>query len=345
MRGTLRITKKDAFGNSTNSEIPFDRLSPEGQARYQEIMDAIENASTGLSLSPIDVIKNELKKEGYKVGELTGRQAEFVYNSDGTVKRVKRQDRDKKKIASEFNNGKLDALILNKSAGTGISLHASTKFDDQRQRVMIVAQAQGDVNDEVQIRGRIDRTGQVLRGMYEYVVSQIPSEQRLLMMLKAKLRSLDANTTSSQKSKFNEMQVQDIINKYGDQIVIQYLAEHTDYAEKMQNPLKWQADWQVMPADQLIESAQKADGDGATASKVLGRMALLTVAEQEKMLDEVGDLYQAEIDRLNEMGENDLEITEMPLKAKTLSKAVWEQGVDPEGNNPFAVLKKTMKGE
>lgn len=356
LQGTLRITKKDAFGNSTNEMIPFDELSEAGQARYQEIMDAIENASSGLSLSPIDVIKNELKKAGYKVGELTGRKQEFVYNEDGTVKRVKRQDSDKKRTAADFNNGKLDVLILNKSAGTGISLHASSKFDDQRQRVMIVAQAQGDVNDEVQIRGRIDRTGQVLRGMYEYVVSQIPSEQRLLMMLKAKLRSLDANTTSSQKSKFNEMQVQDIINKYGDDIVIQYLAEHTDLAAKMVDPLKWGEGFETMPAETLIANATKDGEAGKTASKVLGRMALLKVAEQEKMLAEIGDLYQAEIDRLNEMGENDLEITEMPLKAKTLRKTVWEEGVEPGGNNPFAdnsyveevemdILKKPMKAE
>lgn len=358
LQGTMRITKKDAFGNSTNEMIPFERLSEEGRKRYHEIMDAIENASSGLSLSPIDVIKNTLQKAGYKVGELTGRKAEFVYNEDGTVRRVKRQDTDKKRIAADFNNGKLDALILNRSAGTGISLHASSKFDDQRQRIMIVAQAQGDVNDEVQIRGRIDRTGQVLRGMYEYVVSQIPSEQRLLMMLKAKLRSLDANTTSSQKSKFNEMQVQDIINKYGDEIVIQYLAEHPDLAMKMCDPLKWGEGAETLAPETIISQAQKPSngGDGATASKVLGRMALLKVAEQEKMLSELGDLYQAEIDRLNEMGENDLEITEMPLKAKTLSKEVWEEGVEPGGKNPFAdnsyvetvemdVLKKPMKAE
>lgn len=354
LQGTLRIQTKDANNNATQSMIPFDRLPQEAQQRYAEIMTAIENSSSGLSLSPIDVIKNELKKAGYKVGELTGRQAEFVYNADGTVKRVRRQDTDKKKVAADFNNGKLDALILNRSAGTGISLHASTKFKDQRQRIMIVAQAQGDVNDEVQIRGRIDRTGQVLRGMYEYVVSQIPSEQRLLMMLKAKLRSLDANTTSSQKSKFNEMQVQDIMNKYGDQIVVQYLAENPEIYAKLADPLKWGDSVFVTPPEALVDSANRKQGDGATASMILGRMALLTVREQEKMLDELGILYQAEIDRLNEMGENDLEITEMPLKAKTLSKQVWEQGIEPGGKNPFAdntyvekvnmdVLKKPMK--
>lgn len=356
LQGTLRITKKDAFGNDSNESIPFDKLSEAGQARFREIMDAIETASSGLSLSPIDVIKNTLQKAGYKVGELTGRKAEFIYNEDGTVRRVKRQDTDKKRIAANFNGGKIDALIINRSAGTGISLHASTKFKDQRQRIMIVAQAQGDVNDEVQMRGRIDRTGQVLRGMYEYVVSQIPSEQRLLMMLKAKLRSLDANTTSSQKSKFNEMQVQDIINKYGDDIVIQYLAEHADLAEKMCDPLGWGEGFVGLAPETLISQAEKKEGEGATASKVLGRMALLKVTEQEKMLAEIGDLYQAEIDRLNEMGENDLEITEMPLKAKTLRKDVWEEGVEPGGKNPFAdnsyvetvemdVLRKPMKAE
>lgn len=51
-------------------------------------------------------------------------------------------------------------------------------------------------------------------------------------------------------------------------------------------------------------------------------MALLRVSEQEKMLQEIGELYANEIQRLNEMGENDLEITELPLKAKTLHKEV-----------------------
>ena len=146
---------------------------------------------------------------------------------------MKRADTDKKKLARDFNDGKIDALILNKSAATGISLHASSKYKDQKKRVMIVAQQQLDVNDEVQMRGRIDRTGQVARGAYEYVVSLIPAEQRLLMMFKAKLKSLDANTTSSQKSKFNEMEVADITNKYGDKVVREYMAEHLDLYARM----------------------------------------------------------------------------------------------------------------
>ena len=360
LEGTLRYTQKDAKDNSESGYIKLEDLGNEAVEAYHELERKIEQTSTGLSLSPIDVIKNELQKAGYKVGELTGRQTEFVYNDNGTVTKVKRADTDKKKLARDFNDGKIDALILNKSAATGISLHASSKYKDQKKRVMIVAQQQLDVNDEVQMRGRIDRTGQVARGAYEYVVSLIPAEQRLLMMFKAKLKSLDANTTSSQKSKFNEMEVADITNKYGDKVVKEYMAEHLDIYARMADPFGWEKTYgddlgSINPQNLVASGGGVGDGEaGADASKLLGRMALLRVNEQEKMLKEIGELYANEIQRLNEMGENDLEITELPLKAKTLHKEVWKQGAEPGGDNAFAdntyiekvnmaILKKPMK--
>lgn len=360
LEGTLRYTKKDAKDNSESGYINLSDLGDEAVEAYHELEKKIEQTSTGLSLSPIDVIKNELEKAGYKVGELTGRQTEFVYNDNGTVTKIKRADTDKKKLARDFNDGKIDALILNKSAATGISLHASSKYKDQKKRVMIVAQQQLDVNDEVQMRGRIDRTGQVARGAYEYVVSLIPAEQRLLMMFKAKLKSLDANTTSSQKSKFNEMEVADITNKYGDKVVKEYMAEHLDLYARMADPFGWEKSLgedlsRIDPQRLVAEGGGVGDGEaGADASKLLGRMALLRVSEQEKMLQEIGELYANEIQRLNEMGENDLEITELPLKAKTIRKEVWKQGAEPGGDNAFAdntyiekvnmaILKKPMK--
>ena len=360
LEGTLRYTQKDAKDNSESGYIKLSDLGDEAVEAYHELEKKIEQTSTGLSLSPIDVIKNELQKAGYKVGELTGRQTEFIYNDNGTVTKVKRADTDKKKLAREFNDGQIDALILNKSAATGISLHASSKYKDQRKRVMIVAQQQLDVNDEVQMRGRIDRTGQVARGVYEYVVSLIPAEQRLLMMFKAKLKSLDANTTSSQKSKFNEMDVADITNKYGDRVVREYMAEHLDLYSRMADPFGWENSYgddlsRIDPQSLVASGGSVGDGEaGADASKLLGRMALLRVSEQEKMLQEIGELYANEIQRLNEMGENDLEITELPLKAKTIRKEVWKQGAEPGGDNAFAdntyiekvnmaILKKPMK--
>ena len=362
LEGTLRYTSKNAKDESSSGYIKLEDLGDDAVEAYHNLEKKIKETSTGLSLSPIDVIKNELEKAGYKVGELTGRSTEFVYNDNGTVTKVKRADTDKKKLAREFNDGQIDALILNKSAATGISLHASSKYKDQRKRVMIVAQQQLDVNDEVQMRGRIDRTGQVARGAYEYVVSLIPAEQRLLMMFKAKLKSLDANTTSSQKSKFNEMEVADITNKYGDKVVREYMAEHLDLYSRMADPFGWEKEFgddlsSISTQNLVVTKSGLGDGEaGADASKLLGRMALLKVEEQEKMLNEIGELYANEIQRLNEMGENDLEITELPLKAKTIRKEVWKQGSEPGGDNAFAdntyiekvnmaILKKPMKAE
>ena len=362
LQGVLRYDQTDDMGNKTFGTFNLEDLGPDAVARYHEIEENIKNASTGLSLSPIDVVRDELEAAGYRVGELTGRKTMFVKNPNGTVSKVKRTDTDKKKLALDFNTNKIDALILNRSASTGISLHDSVEYDvEHKPRTMIVVQQQPDVNEEVQMRGRIDRTGQVNRGRYEYIVSQIPSEQRLLMMFKAKLKSLDANTTSSQKSKFNDMEVSDIINKYGDKVVREYMAEHLDLYSKMADPFGWESSFgedlsTIDPQRLIVTSGGKLGGKeaGADASKLLGRMALLRVEEQEKMLQEIGELYANEIQRLNEMGENDLEITELPLKAKTVRREVWKQGAEPGGDNAFAdntyiekvnmaILKKPMK--
>lgn len=362
LEGTLRYTSKNAKDESESGYINLSDLGADAVEAYHALEEKIGKTSTGLSLSPIDVIRDTLENAGYSVGEMTGRQYMFVKNPNGTVSKIKRTNTDKKKLALDFNTNNIDALILNRSASTGISLHDSVEYDvEHKPRTMIVVQQQADVNEEVQMRGRIDRTGQVNRGKYEYIVSQIPSEQRLLMMFKAKLKSLDANTTSSQKSKFNDMEVSDIINKYGDKVVKEYMAEHLDLYARMADPFGWEksygTDLSTVDPQKLVASSDGMSSEaGGDASKLLGRMALLKVKEQEKMLQEIGDLYAAEIQRLNEMGENDLEITELPLKAKTINKGIWKEGSEPGGDNAFAdntyvekvnmaVLKKPMKAE
>ena len=357
LEGVLRYTQTDAKGKESKGSLSLADLGPEAEARYNEIMNHIAEVNSGMFISPIDYIKHELEKKGYRVGELTGREFEFVFNEDGTVRKQTRVKPNKKDVARKFNNGEIDVIIANKTGATGIDLHAGLKFNDQRPRRELILQNQLNIGDEVQAHGRADRTNQKYRGQYEYILSMIPAEQRLFMMLKSKLKSLYANTTSSQKSKFNEIEVADIINKYGDKVVANYLAEHLDIYSKLSDPLNWEStfgdDLSSIDPQKLIET--KASGDaGSGASKTLQRMSLLKVSEQEKVIQEIGELYANEIQRLNEMGENDLEITELPLKAKTIRKEVWKQGAEPGGDNAFAdntyiekvnmaILKKPMK--
>lgn len=357
LEGILRYTEKNDMGDQVNSTLRVEELGEEAVARYNKIKQKIASVSSGLSISPIDVIKHRLEEAGYKVGELTGRNTEMVYTENGKVIRKNRTDKNKNALADRFNNGDLDALIINRSAAAGISLHASSKYKDQRQRTMIFAQMQGNINDEVQIRGRIDRTGQVRRGKYVYLVSAIPAEQRLMMMFKNKLKSLDANTTSSQKSKFNEVDVQDFTNKYGDEIVLQYMAQHPEYYNKLADPLGW--GFMEYARDGLsigeLKSGMKPNIT-SPAYEVMKRLTLLPVKEQEVVLKDISDSYSQKIKQLNDMGMNDLEMTDMPLEAKTLKREVWKEGSDPNGDNAFAdntyietvemnVLRKPMKAE
>lgn len=357
LEGILRYTEKNDMGDQVNSTLRVEELGEEAVARYNEIKQKIASVSSGLSISPIDVIKHRLEEAGYKVGELTGRNTEMVYTENGKVIRKNRTDKNKNALADRFNNGDLDALIINRSAAAGISLHASSKYKDQRQRTMIFAQMQGNINDEVQIRGRIDRTGQVRRGKYVYLVSAIPAEQRLMMMFKNKLKSLDANTTSSQKSKFNEVDVQDFTNKYGDEIVLQYMAQHPEYYNKLADPLGW--GYMEYARDGLSISELRSDmkpNITSPAYEVMKRLTLLPVKEQEVVLKDISDSYSQKIKQLDDMGMNDLEMTDMPLEAKTLKREVWKEGSDPNGDNAFAdntyietvemnVLRKPMKAE
>lgn len=350
--GVMRYTETNLKGEKVNKFFTVNDLSEAGQNRYYEIKSKIEHLSADLPISPMDAIKIKIQNAGYKVGEITGRTLEMVQDENGKYIIQNRKDRDKKSAARDFNNGQLDVLMVNKSGSTGISLHASPKFEDQRQRVMVFAQFQSDINDEVQMRGRIDRTGQKFRGKYEYIMSSIPAEQRLQMMFKTKLKSLDANTTSSQKSKFNEMEVVDYLNKYGDEVTWQYMIEHPELSEKLGDPL-----------NMLSESGEESNTDDASgakkegcAAKIARYLPFLPVKEQEEVFKEITDAYSVKIQLLNDAGENDLEITTMPLKAKTISKKIWKPGTEPNSGNAFAdntyleevevdVLKKPMKAE
>lgn len=350
--GVMRYTETNLKGEKENKFFTVNDLPEAGQNKYYEIREKIENLSADLPISPMDAIKMKIQKAGYKVGEITGRTLEMVQDENGKYVIQIRKDRDKKSAARDFNNGQLDVLMVNKSGSTGISLHASPKFEDQRQRVMVFAQFQSDINDEVQMRGRIDRTAQKFRGKYEYIMSSIPAEQRLQMMFKAKLKSLDANTTSSQKSKFNEMEVVDYLNKYGDDVTWQYMLEHPELSEKLGDPLK------ILTSEG--EESQSGDtntaGKEGCAAKIARYLPFLPVKEQEEVFKDITDAYNVKIQLLNDAGENDLEITTMPLKAQTISKKIWKPGTDPNSGNAFAdntyleevevdVLKKPMKAE
>lgn len=347
----MQYTIKDENGKEQHARYSPNQLGEVGEKAYYELQDFIRKSTSDIFISPLDAIIERLHGMGYKVGELTGRNMYVERDDEGRVVVKRRTDKDKKRMQREFNSGELDVLILNKSASTGISLHASEKFSDQRQRTMIIAQPLSDINDYMQMIGRIDRTGQVHRGYYINLGLPVPAENRFLMMLSTKLKSLNANTTTSQDSESNDVEAPDLLNKYGSQVVVEYLRDNPEIYEKMGSPLKKAGQGGGRVQTNELDEYKPQEDD---ARKITGYVALLTTKEQEEFYDDVVRRYNELIKYLNDTGSNDLKITVMPLRAKTLNKRVSSEGIDPTGANPFArnsyveqvemdVLRKPMK--
>lgn len=320
--GVMRYTEKDVSGKPEYKQFSLDELAPEASVEYLRIAENIRQISTGITISPIDVIVQILKEAGYTVAEVTGRKFEVQLNRQtGMGLVLSRKKLNTNDAFRKFNNNEVDVLMINQSGSTGASAHAiptaKVPKEQVQQRVMIVLQAELDINTEVQKRGRINRTGQILKPIYDYVTSAIPAEMRLMMMLQKKLKSLDANTTSNQKQSTKILDVPDFLNKYGDKIVVEYLMENPEVNRLLDDPLH------------LDDS--ESDGGGSlvpedAAHRVSGRVAVLSTHMQQEFYNEIAARYQDYVEYLLQVGEYDLEVEAMNLEAETVRSRVVKMG-------------------
>lgn len=315
----LRLLEKTIHGrggtNLTISDIVMqhvDGLTPKDaklltdmanaiEDRYKEIADNIRNEVFHLPISPIDVIRQLITREQFaapdgsminiRFEECTGRAHQLEYLSpEGdddfiNARITPRKKRHSNHIFNDFQNNKIDVILINSCGAIGASAHAISTAevpDEQvRQRKMLIVQNDLDVNIDLQKRGRINRTGQRadLPPLYEYIITAIPSEKRLNMMLRAKLRSLSANTAAWQDQEKDQADFVDINNKYGNTVAHDYLNENIDLRD-------------LLGLDGSI-----------TASMLLARIAMLSVSAQQDIVDDVISAYislEAELRRINQ---------------------------------------------
>ncbi len=341
----LRYTEKDIDGETEGKTFNISDLSEDAQFAYRDIINRIEKASTGITISPLDLIIQKIKEAGYTVGEVTGRKLCVQYNSTNarntTALVMSRKKENTADLFRRFNDNEIDCLLINQSGSTGASAHAiitdKVAAEQVKQRVMVILQPELNINTEIQKRGRINRTGQIMKPIYDYIISSIPAQKRFMMMLKKKLKSLDANTTSNQKSSKSQLESDDFLNKYGNKVVRQYMLENPELNKALDNPLKFEG----KESDET-----PTEGD---ASKVTGRVAVLSVKEQEKFYQEVIERYNDYVEYLKQADEYDLEVEILDLKALSLDKSVviaGKGGRSVFGNDTFLekcecnVLKK-----
>jgi hypothetical protein len=324
LEGVLRYSEKDVDGNSIHKKFEISEFPSDAQTEYHRILEKINAVSTGITISPIDVIIKKIKTAGYTVAEVTGRKFEMQLNWKGSKALILARKRINTNDAfRQFNNNEVDVLMINQSGSTGASAHAiptaKVPKEEVKQRVMIVLQAELDINTEVQKRGRINRTGQILKPIYDYVTSAIPAEKRLMMMLQKKLKSLDANTTSNQKQSTKILDVPDFLNKYGDKIVKDYLLENKEVNDLLDDPLHLKNS----KADSGSNESQTLED---AAHKVSGRVAVLSTKMQQDFYNEIAERYNDYVEYLKQIGDYDLEVEAMNLEAETVSAKVIKMG-------------------
>lgn len=311
LEGVMRITREDAQGNKTYENIPVTELSDAGKLEYKRLLYKITNMKTGLTLSPIDQILTDLRAAGLRVAEITGRKIRVDIKPDGKTYLETNKKLSINEAYRQYNSGDIDVLIVNRSGSTGASAHASEKVKDQRPRTMFVLENELDISELVQILFRVNRSGQVNLPKYVFVSSSIPAEQRLMMMTMRKLKSLDANTTSNQKQSKGLIEVPEIFNKYGDQVVLEYLQDNPEVNIEISDPVKTSqnAAGEVVPEE-------------GAANKVTGKVAVLSAEKQAAFYTDITQRYNKYMEFLDEAGMNDLVIENLPLKAATLKKSV-----------------------
>ena len=333
------VTIKDGGGNKRQHRLTDAELGPRLVDMFNAVRKQIESSGFGSApISPIDYMHNELRKAGYKTDEITGRTIALNYSSGTPILASRTANiRQRVKAVSGFNNGETDVLILNQAGSTGLSLHASSKFKDQRKRHMIIVQAEKNIDTHMQMLGRVHRTGQVVAPAYSQMMADIPAEMRPASVLMKKMASLNANTTASRTSSVTAEGVVDFMNNYGGQVVHEYLRDNPDVLE-------------AVGGNKVISLADDpAEAGEDDIRKFTGYIPILPIKQQEEVYRELVDRYNELIERENSLGTNKLEAKAVDLDAETISsQTVTEDRGDPSvfaspANMEKVDVKRTVK--
>ncbi|MDF2461820.1 MAG: hypothetical protein K0Q43_55 [Ramlibacter sp.] len=293
----------------------------------ERILQMIE-ALPPLPLNAIDVVQARLAEAGITYGEISGRQlrleapavarAEPIDSPAWSENKWHLHRRDKRKrtvsaTAYAFNNGDLDAVCVNRSAATGISLHASPRFADTRQREIEELQIPEDPTNRIQLYGRVNRFDQVITPIIRMCTTGIYGEVRALMMQNKKLARLSANVRSSRENAAEFKSIPDLLNTVGRDVCHRFLMDNGGIRSRLG-----------------ITDADLERPTFDAAARLTSRVALLKVSEQRTVYEEITEMYNDEIARYELSGENPLKPREFDWRAKLAQREIVT-GIDMEG--------------
>lgn len=181
-----------------------------------------------LQISPIDMIVNQLAEENVACNEISGRT--FRVNKLGKIEKIAKQP--KSKLVAEFNNGLKDVIIITRAGASGLSLHASAVFKDQRVRRLFELEITNRPTYRLQFIGRVNRKNQVVQPEFYTVITKLPFEQRILNVEQQKLKKMQSHI-SGDDEKMNQENIHDFYTEYCNKSIYQFLKNNTQLAYQM----------------------------------------------------------------------------------------------------------------
>lgn len=308
-----------------------DNMSDDLRAIYERGIAEIETkiaAIPDMALNAMDVIEQAIRDEGYRIGEITGRKNQLMRVDDAQgsgegLWRLQPRVTNKRAVKASikaFNDGSLDALLINRSAAAGVSLHASPRFADRSRRHLIEHMIPEDPVNRVQLLGRVNRYDQVSSPLITTASTGIYGEVRYLMMQNRKLARMSANVRSSRDNAMSLKGVVDLFNSVGSRAVRSYMQD---------NPLV---------CKRLGFDPDDIERMPDVVNRVTMRIPLLTVAQQKQVYEEIYSRFDEILLREEMEGSNPLKPAEFDVKAKLVSQTLFvgDDGAEEEETAAFA---------
>ena len=197
------------------------------EQRYHSLLKQAEHFKP-LFISPLDFITDKLKEKNIKCNEISGRN--FKITNYSKIEKIKKLP--KSKLVKEFNDGEVNVIILTRAGASGISLHASASFKDQRVRDLFELEITSRPTYRLQFIGRVHRKNQVVEPEFYSVVTQLPFEQRILNVEKQKIEKMQSHI-SGDDDKHDQENIHNFYTNYCNGAAEIFLKNHKDLAIQM----------------------------------------------------------------------------------------------------------------
>lgn len=322
---SMSLTEVDEHGVFRRIELsklfenPLEALNFE--SALNEVRTLIEEFGD-LPFSPLDTVRLGLMKQGYVVGEASGR-TNYVNEVGNGYEYANRKTTDLRLKngmmipatnvtlnIDAFNSGNIDVLMITNTASTGYSMHSSIRFKDQNKRELILIETPDNVIKLVQVLGRVWRNDQVNVPRVSFMSPGIPAEYRITASINYQLSKMSAQTTANRNSFAQFEDTVDILNPIGDVICKRYLESNPKLIPLL-----------GFSKDDLGESGK--DGEVTKSSidslsrRFTARLVVLSTKEQEQIYKILNSMYRNELRELDIKGLS-------PMKGNRLDWRVQE---------------------